>query len=134
MRRHGIGADVVTALAAVSRAYRGWGGSAPVTQRLHDGGELEFAGRTFEVLHRPGPLARRHRVLRRRRTATLIAGDHLIKNISSNPLIAPRRCGGPEQRPRALLTYLESLRATQRDAGRDRAARATATSSATTRR
>ena len=34
---------MVTALAAVSRAYRGWGGSAPVTQRLHDGGELEFA-------------------------------------------------------------------------------------------
>ena len=44
MRRHGIGADVVTVLAAVSKAYRGWSGSAPVQRRLTDGGELGFAG------------------------------------------------------------------------------------------
>ena len=54
MRRHGIGTDVVTVLAAVSKAYRGWSGSAPVQRRLTDGGELGFASRTFEVLHRPG--------------------------------------------------------------------------------
>ena len=54
MRRHGIGTDVVTVLAAVSKAYRGWSGSAPVSRRLTDGGELGFASRTFDVLHRPG--------------------------------------------------------------------------------
>ena len=47
MLRNGIEPDVVTALVAVSRAYRGWGGSARVTQTLHDGGELGFANRTF---------------------------------------------------------------------------------------
>src|SRR6185369_16856345 len=31
MLRHGIPRDVVTALRAVSRAFRGWGGTAPVT-------------------------------------------------------------------------------------------------------
>ena len=31
MLRHGIPRDVVTALRAVSRSFRGWGGSAPVT-------------------------------------------------------------------------------------------------------
>ena len=70
MRRHGDRDDVVTVLAAVSRAYRGWGGSAPVTRRLHDGGELEFATRRFEVLHRPGPLAVGHDLLRSRVAAS----------------------------------------------------------------
>ncbi len=112
MRRHGIGPDVVTALAAVSRAYRGWGGSAPVTQRLQDGGELAFAGRTFEVLHRPGH-SPGDTVFYDPVDGVLIAGDHLIKHISSNPLIAYPLTGAPDQRPRALLTYLESLRLTQ---------------------
>ena len=48
MLRHGIPRDVVTALRAVSRAFRGWGGSAPVDTQLHDGGELGFAGRTLQ--------------------------------------------------------------------------------------
>jgi glyoxylase-like metal-dependent hydrolase (beta-lactamase superfamily II) len=33
MLRHGIPRDVVTALRSVSRSFRGWGGSAPVTRR-----------------------------------------------------------------------------------------------------
>lgn len=112
MRRHGIGTDVVTALAAVARAYRGWGGSAPVSRRLADGGELAFASRTFEVLHRPGH-SPGDTVFYDPRDGTLLAGDHLIKHISSNPLIAYPLAGEPQERPRALVTYLESLRLTQ---------------------
>jgi glyoxylase-like metal-dependent hydrolase (beta-lactamase superfamily II) len=112
MARNGIEPDVVTALLAVSRAYRGWGGSAPVTQRLRAGGELGFAGRTFEVLHRPGH-SPGDTVFFDAADGTLIAGDHLIKQISSNPLIAPP-LDGSEERPRALVTYLASLRETQR--------------------
>ena len=79
MLRHGIARDMVTALAAMSRAYRGWGGSAPVTHVLHDGGELAFAGRT---LRGPAPARAtrpRTRSSSTRPTATLLAGDHLIK-------------------------------------------------------
>ena len=47
MLRHGIPRDVVTALRAVSRSFRGWGGSTRVTRRLADGEALEFAGRTL---------------------------------------------------------------------------------------
>jgi glyoxylase-like metal-dependent hydrolase (beta-lactamase superfamily II) len=111
MARNGIGPDVVTALVAVSRAYRGWGGSAPVTQRLHDGGELAFAGRSFAVLHRPGH-SPGDTVFFDAADGTLIAGDHLIKQISSNPLIAPP-LDGSDERPRALLAYLESMRKTR---------------------
>ena len=44
MRRHGIGDDVVTVLAAVSRAYRGWGGSAPVSAGCTTAASWSFAG------------------------------------------------------------------------------------------
>ena len=116
MLRHGIASDMVTALAAMSRAYRGWGGSAPVTHRLTDGGELAFAGRTLQVLHRPGH-SPSDTVFFDAASGDLLAGDHLIKHISSNPLIAlplGGRSGDPaDGRPKALLLYMESLRRTR---------------------
>ncbi|HEX6022910.1 MAG TPA: MBL fold metallo-hydrolase [Solirubrobacter sp.] len=112
MLRHGVEPDVVTALSAVSRAYRGWGGSAQVTRTLQDGGELTFANRTFQVHHRPGH-SPGDTVFFDAADGTLIAGDHLIERISSNPLIAPPLDGSGAERPRALITYLASLRATQ---------------------
>jgi glyoxylase-like metal-dependent hydrolase (beta-lactamase superfamily II) len=116
MVRHGIPPDMVTALASMSRAFRGWGGSAPVTHALHDGGELAFAGRSFEVLHRPGH-SPSDTLLWDAEAAVLLAGDHLIKHISSNPLIAAPlggRSGEPGSgRPRALIMYMESMRLTQ---------------------
>ena len=42
----------------------------------------------------------------------LLAADHLLKHISSNPLIT-RPQDGSEGRTQALVTYLESLRKTQ---------------------
>ena len=100
MRRHGVRDDVVTVLAAVTRAHRGWGGSAPVTRRLHDGGELEFASRRFAVHHRPGH-SPSDTILFDPASGELVAGDHLIKNISSNPVIsAPLRPGGERRAAR----------------------------------
>ena len=116
MLRHGIPRDVVTALRAVSRSFRGWGGSAPVDRRLADGEELEFAGRTLQALHRPGhsPSDTLFWDAERR---VLIGGDHLIGHISSNPLISRPlggRSGEPgDGRPRALMIYMRSLRETR---------------------
>jgi glyoxylase-like metal-dependent hydrolase (beta-lactamase superfamily II) len=116
MLRHGVPRDVVTALRAVSRAYRGWGGSAPVTTPLHDGGELAFAGVTLQVLHRPGH-SPSDTIFFDAASGDLLAGDHLIKHISSNPLISRPlggRSGEPgDGRPRALMMYMESLRETR---------------------
>ena len=116
MLRHGIPRDVVSALRAVSRAFRGWGGTAPVTTQLHDGGELGFAGLTLQVFHRPGH-SPSDTIFFDPATGDLLGGDHLIKHISSNPLISRPfggRSGEPgDGRPRALLMYLESLRATR---------------------
>jgi glyoxylase-like metal-dependent hydrolase (beta-lactamase superfamily II) len=106
MLRHGIPRDVVTALRAVSRAFRGWGGSAPVSTLLTDGGELGFAG------HSPSDT-----LFFDPASGDLLAGDHLIRHISSNPLISRPlggRSGEPgDGRPRALVMYMASLRETR---------------------
>jgi glyoxylase-like metal-dependent hydrolase (beta-lactamase superfamily II) len=113
MLRHGISADVAAALRAVSRLARGWGGSTAVACRLADGGSLDFAGRSFEVHHRPGH-SPSDTVFFDAADGTLIAGDHLLKSISSNPLISkPLDGSGGDGRPHALLSYMASLRATR---------------------
>lgn len=113
LRRHGVPPEVVITLGAVTRGYRGWGASAPVTEILHDGGELQFAGRTFSVHHRPGH-SPTDTVFFDEKTGDLIAGDHLLRSVSSNPLISIPPTGGPDdERPHALLTYMASMRRTR---------------------
>ena len=116
MLRHGIPRDVVTALRSVSRSFRAWGGSAPVDRRLADGEELAFAGRTLQALHRPGH-SPSDTLFWDAERAVLIGGDHLIAHVSSNPLVSRPlggRSGEPgDGRPRALMTYLRSLRETR---------------------
>jgi len=116
MLRHGIPRDVVTALRSVSRSYRAWGGSARVDRPLADGEALEFAGRSLEVLHRPGH-SPSDTLFWDAERALLIGGDHLIGHISSNPLLSRPlggRSGEPgDGRPRALMTYLRSLAETR---------------------
>jgi glyoxylase-like metal-dependent hydrolase (beta-lactamase superfamily II) len=114
MLRHGIPEDVVAALRAVSTAFRGWGSNARVTQRLHDGQDLRLRDRTLQVLHRPGH-SPTDTVFWDADRRILLAADHLIAHISSNPLISlPPGWDAPEdERPHALLTYLASLRQTR---------------------
>jgi glyoxylase-like metal-dependent hydrolase (beta-lactamase superfamily II) len=113
MLRHGIPRDVVIALRAVSASFRGWGSSAHVTVPLRDGGELPFASRTFRVHHRPGH-SPSDTVFFDEADGTLLGGDHLLQTISSNPLISrPLQESEPEARPRALVTYMASMRATR---------------------
>ena len=111
MRRHGIPADMVMVLRALSRQYRAWGANASATTRLADGGTLEFAGREWRIHHRPGH-SPTDTVFHDERSGELIAGDHLIKHISSNPLIA-RPLDGASERPKALVAYIASMEATR---------------------
>jgi glyoxylase-like metal-dependent hydrolase (beta-lactamase superfamily II) len=114
MLRHGIPADVVYALRSVSRAFRAWGSSATVTRRLRDGERLSLGQRVLEVLHRPGH-SPTDTVFWDAGRRILLAADHLLRHISSNPLISrpPGADVDPDRRPRALVTYLESLAATR---------------------
>jgi glyoxylase-like metal-dependent hydrolase (beta-lactamase superfamily II) len=111
MLRNGIPEDVVSALSAVSQAFRAWGARADVTRVLHDGDELRFRDRTLHVHHRPGH-SPTDTVFHDRDRRLLIAADHLLGHISSNPLIT-RPTDGSSERPQALVTYLRSLEATR---------------------
>jgi glyoxylase-like metal-dependent hydrolase (beta-lactamase superfamily II) len=114
MRRHGIPEDLVTALGATAAAFRSFGSSGEVTCALRDGGRLELRDRTLQVLHRPGH-SPSDTLFWDERRGILIGGDHLLAHISSNPLVSRPLDDGedPRRRPRALVQYLESMRATR---------------------
>jgi glyoxylase-like metal-dependent hydrolase (beta-lactamase superfamily II) len=111
MRRHGISEEVVTALRQVTGSFRAWGSKVKVTRPLHDGELLGLRDRSLEVQHRPGhsPSDTLFWDADRR---ILIAADHLIAHISSNPLIS-RPLDGSGDRTQALVSYLESLKMTR---------------------
>jgi glyoxylase-like metal-dependent hydrolase (beta-lactamase superfamily II) len=115
MLRHGIPPEVVTALRAVSAGFRAWGSAVEVTRPLADGGELQLRDRTLRVLHRPGHSPSDTIFLDEQRSI-LLAADHLIAHISSNPLLARPLGSEPDldgPRPQALVTYMRSLEATR---------------------
>jgi len=113
MRRHGIPADLATALGAMSAAFRAFGSGAAVTRPLQSGGELALRDRTFQVLHRPGH-SPSDTIFWDPDRRMVIAGDHLLANISSNPLVSrPLEPGADGSRPHALVSYIESLLATR---------------------
>jgi glyoxylase-like metal-dependent hydrolase (beta-lactamase superfamily II) len=111
MLRHGISEEVVTALRQVTGSFRAWGSKAKVTRPLRDGETLELRDRRLEVQHRPGH-SPSDTVFWDSDRRILIAADHLIKHISSNPLIS-RPLDGSAERTQALVTYLESLQKTR---------------------
>ena len=110
MIRHGIPEDVARALGSVSAAYRGWGAKAHITRVLRDGDSIELRDRRLVVHFRPGH-SPSDTVFEDPDRKMLLAGDHLIGHISSNPLISRPRDGG--ERDQALVTYMESLRKTR---------------------
>jgi glyoxylase-like metal-dependent hydrolase (beta-lactamase superfamily II) len=113
MLRNGIPQDIAIALRAVTAQFRAWGSSVQVTRPLAPGDELTFAGRSWRVHHRPGH-SPSDTVFHDEATGVLLGGDHLIKHISSNPLISrPLDGGRPEDRPQALITYMASMKATR---------------------
>ena len=115
MLLHGIPADVVTALRAVSASFRAWGSAVDVTRPLRDGEELRLRDHTLRVLHRPGHSPSDTVFLDEARSI-MLAADHLIKHISSNPLLArpldaAADFSGP--RPQSLVNYIASLQLTR---------------------
>jgi glyoxylase-like metal-dependent hydrolase (beta-lactamase superfamily II) len=115
MLRHGIPPEIVTALRAVSAGFRAWGSQVEVTRELVAGSELQLRDRALRVLHRPGH-SPSDTVFFDESRGILLAADHLIAHISSNPLLArPLGTGADYEgpRPQALITYLASLEETR---------------------
>jgi len=113
MRRHGTPADLATVLGAVGAAFRAFGSGGDVTRLLKDGDTIELRDRRLRVLHRPGH-SPSDTVFWDEQRAILIAGDHLLAHISSNPLVSRPLTGEDSgERPHALLTYMKSMSKTR---------------------
>ena len=85
---------------------------APVPEEcLHlvdEGDTITMGGVEWHVYHTPGH-ASGHIVLYQPQAELLLAGDHMLAKISSNPVLESPLRGEP-QRPRSLLDYFRSLR------------------------
>ncbi len=118
MSRHGVEPHVAEALHAVASVVRGWGAPAVVSRTVADGMTERVGGHEMTVHWRPGH-SPSDTVLHDAGRRLLLAGDHLLKDISSNAVIA-RPMGAPlgpwgdeRRRPTPLLQYRVSLRATR---------------------
>ena len=118
MLRHGVPPEVTTALGAVGAAFRGFGSSGPVTSPLRDGDRLTLRDRTLSIQHRPGH-SPSDTLFWDEPRGILIAGDHLLARISSNPLIsrpldpATAPADPVRERGHALVDYIASQRRTR---------------------
>ena len=116
MLRHGIPREVVTALRAVSAGLPRVGlGRSRSPGRSATARSSQLRDRTLRVLHRPGHSPSDTVFLDEERRM-LLAADHLIAHISSNPLLARPLGAEPDPtgpRPQALITYMRSLEATR---------------------
>ena len=119
MRRHGVTARTMDTLAGISRAFRRFVADVPVGRIVAAGDELVAGGRAWQVRERPG-----HSPTDTVFAAdgVVLAGDHLLEKISSNPIAHvpigtadPAGLAAAPDRPRTLVTYLASLRDTAED-------------------
>lgn len=79
---------------------------------LADGDTIALGGDAWRVLFAPGH-ASGLICLYESRARTLISSDHLLRDITSNPVLEPP-VRGEMERPRALVQYLASLEKTAR--------------------
>src|SRR3954454_7388924 len=112
MLRHGVDAHVADALRSVAAVLRGYGAPAPVHRRLEDGTRLQLRDRAFDLHHRPGH-SPSDMMLVDPGSRIALSGDHLLSHVSSNALIARPLGQWDGRRPRPLLEYRASLRATR---------------------
>ena len=75
---------------------------------LGDGDTLRMGGVDWRVLHTPGH-ASSHISLYEPHSQQMVAGDHLLLKVSSNPVLEPPPPGATE-RDRSLLDYMRSMR------------------------
>jgi glyoxylase-like metal-dependent hydrolase (beta-lactamase superfamily II) len=115
MRRHGVTEKTVETLHGISRAFRKFVADVTVTRTIGEGDTLAAGGRTWQVHERPGHSPTDTVLV----GDALIAGDHLLEKVSSNPIAHvpigtadPAALAASPDRPRTLLIYADSMAAT----------------------
>ncbi|HVW47218.1 MAG TPA: MBL fold metallo-hydrolase [Solirubrobacterales bacterium] len=110
LRENGAAAELVEAATEAARRRRSLGRAVAIDRSLAAGEQVVLRDRRLEVHHRPGHSPTDTVFLDRGRR-TLLGGDHLLPEISSNALIG-RGPIGEGGRYRPLVTYRAALRKT----------------------
>lgn len=108
-RANGVPEDVVKVIGAMSRSVDQFADPVPVgvAGALVDGEVVSIGGLDWDVLHTPGHaggLVCFYNAERR----LLFSNDHLLAQVSSNPITEPPDAPG-QKRPRRLAQYMEQL-------------------------
>jgi glyoxylase-like metal-dependent hydrolase (beta-lactamase superfamily II) len=104
----GLSDELVQQVRDASSAMVRYADSVPAARLLDEGEMLDLDGSPWQVLFTPGHaggLICLHQAEKR----TLMSSDHLLKHITSNPLLEPPARGETTRR-RSLVEYLASLR------------------------
>ena len=104
----GVTAEWLDLMDRGSASFQKYGGPAPVHGVLEDGESIRLGEHDWQVLLTPGHTAG-HICLYQPEFRTLLSGDHLLPQISSNPTLEPPEPGSQERSP-SLVSYLSSLR------------------------
>jgi len=106
-RSQGVPDELIAEMARDNAYFSRFVQTHPATTTLDEGDTIGFAGHVWQVLHTPGH-AGDLLCFYQPESGVLLASDHVIGKISSNPLVeAPPNEGDP--RPRRLVEYLYHL-------------------------
>jgi glyoxylase-like metal-dependent hydrolase (beta-lactamase superfamily II) len=110
MLLHGVAPETVETLRAVSKGFHHFAAAVAVDAPLAHGDVIEAGDRLLRVLFRPGH-SPSDIVLVDDERGTAFVGDHLLAQISSNPIAHGPLVGeaDPRRRPPTLPTFLASL-------------------------
>jgi glyoxylase-like metal-dependent hydrolase (beta-lactamase superfamily II) len=107
-RQAEVPANILTLMDAANTGLLRWLEPVDVTAGLEEGQTISLGGTPWRVFHTPGH-AGGLICLWEPATRTLLANDHILRDISSNPVLEPPALAGAP-RPRRLVEYLYHLR------------------------
>lgn len=92
----------------VMRGFQIYATSVLEITPLEDNDEVQMGGANWRAIHTPGH-ALGHLCFYHPESQLLLSGDHLLRDITSNPVVETPRVG-MRRRPRSLIDYKRSLR------------------------
>jgi glyoxylase-like metal-dependent hydrolase (beta-lactamase superfamily II) len=106
----GVPQDIQETAFEIMKGYRHFASAVSPTHTLDEGDKLRLAGRDWQVLFMPGHTGGLI-CFYQAEERLFLSNDHLLRDISSNPLFEPP-LSGQTQRRRSLVDYIASLERT----------------------
>jgi len=106
-RQADVPAEIISLIDQSSSSLLDWMDPVTADTTLDEGQKIDLGGAPWQVFHTPGH-AGGLICLWEPASRTLLANDHLIRDISSNPVLEPPLVAGAP-RPRRLVEYLQHM-------------------------